>query len=785
MIAAGVSVLSLAACDSNSSAPTPTLTNLSVALAPATIASGSTAVANANGVDQFGNAIATGPVTWTSGNAAIATVTSSGLVTGVGAGSTQITATAGGKSAQAAITVTAVPLVLTTVTVNVPLTSITLGQTTTATASGADQNNAAIPTGTIVWTSSLPQVATVNPSTGLITGVAAGTATITAVAGAKFGSRVITVTAPPALVVNEVESNGGTPGDWIEIYNPTAAAVDLSGWGFRDNDSTHTIAKVPTGTTIPAGGYYIAEEVFLGFGLGAADEARLYNPFGVLVDMYGWTSHAATTYGRCQNGVGVFVTMNTVTKGAANDCRPAIRINEVESSGGTPGDWIELYNAGLSAVNVGGFIVKDDDDTRTTTIPAGTVMQPGTYLVLEEAFLGFGLGSADAARIFDASGTLIDSYSWTAHAAVTYGRCPDGTGAMTNTAASTKGAANNCTATGPTDNPWPGSDNVTTVDGVSVFGGNLSGLIYETAGAGRPNILWGARNGPGSIFRLIFSGGIWTPDPANNWVAGKALRYPDGTGDPDAEGITFAGGGSAGGLYVSTERNNSNNGVSRNSVLRFDPSAGAATLVATHEWNLTADLPTTGANLGIEAITWLPDSMLVANQFFDESKNRAYQPSDYADHAGGLFFVGVEANGAIYAYALNHTNSSFTRIATITTGFPGVMDLQYDRESGYLWAVCDDGCGGTLGVLTIDNVVSSPTRGRFLAPRRYQRPPSMPNLNNEGFAFVANNECVANRKTAFWADDSETGGHAIRTASMPCGTFAPLVQAMQIFTKRR
>ena len=89
--------------------------------------------------------------------------------------------------------------------------------------------------------------------------------------------------------------------------------------------------------------------------------------------------------------------------------------------------------------------------------------------------------------------------------------------------------------------------------------------------------------------------------------------------------------------------------------------------------------------------------MLVANGFFDESKGRTYAPADYASHGSGLFFVGVEANGIIYAYALNHATNSATRVATIVTGFPGVMGLEYDRDTGNLWATCDDGCGNTTG----------------------------------------------------------------------------------------
>jgi hypothetical protein len=381
---------------------------------------------------------------------------------------------------------------------------------------------------------------------------------------------------------------------------------------------------------------------------------------------------------------------------------------------------------------------------------------------------------------------LVDSYSWTAHATITYGRCPDGTGAFASTSTSTKAAANVCGAApppppAPTTGVWPGSDDVQTVDSLNVFLTNGSGLAYEGANGTNPAVLWAVRNGPGTLFRLVRSGGLWKPDLTNGWSLGKALKYADGTGNPDSEGVTFAAGGSAGGMYVSTERNNDASTVSRNVVLRVNPTQSGATLTATNQWDLTADLPVTGANLGIEAITWIPDSMLVANGFYDEAKGRSYAPADYADHGTGLFFVGVEANGSIYGYALNHTTNTFTRVATIvggllqTTGTSSIMDLAYDRESGYLWGVCDDTCNGNLTILEIDKTVGSATRGRFLPTRVYARPTTMPNINNEGFTFAPNSECVANKKPVFWADDNETAGHTIRSATMPCGTFSPLV----------
>jgi len=135
----------------------------------------------------------------------------------------------------------------------------------------------------------------------------------------------------------------------------------------------------------------------------------------------------------------------------------------------------------------------------------------------------------------------------------------------------------------------------------------------------------------------------------------------------------------------------------------------------------------------------------------DESKNRGYNPTDYPNHGTGLCFAGVEANGNVYAYALDHSNNLFTRIATIITGQTGVMDLQFDRETNDLWAVCDNTCQGRSVILRID------ASGRFTVARRYERPTGMPNLNNEGFAVAPAALCSGGVKPVFWADDGETG----------------------------
>ncbi|HET6148803.1 MAG TPA: lamin tail domain-containing protein [Polyangia bacterium] len=485
---------------------------------------------------------------------------------------------------------------------------------------------------------------------------------------------------------------------------------------------------------------------------------------------------------------------------------PAIVINEIESNGGVPGDWTELYNAGPRVVDLSGWIFRDNDDSHGYSIPAGTTIAGRGYFLLEEAAFGFGLGAADAARLYDASGILIDAYNWTAHAAATtYGRCPSGVGAFATTVSVTKGGANDCGALPPdgggtggvgglTDGgvasdggaggaggggtvdggvaalPWPGANRVALVDSVGQFTGNLSGLCYDPATPAGLSVLWAVQNGPSTLYRLLWNGVTWASATSDDWTAGKALHYPGGTGAPDSEGVTRAEADSPM-VYVSTERDNDANTISRLSVLRFDTSAPGPALSATHEWDLTASLPVAGANLGLEAITWIPDRFLAAAGFVDESTGRAYDPAAYPNHGSGIFFVGLEANGAVYGFALDHADGGFQRVATFPGGQSSVMDLSFDRDTGYLWAACDNTCGNRAAVLQIDGDPSSPARGRFGVSRFFDRPSTLPDVNNEGIAIAPESECTNGSKAFFWSDDGATAGNSLRRDAIPCGRF--------------
>ncbi|WP_370416946.1 lamin tail domain-containing protein [Streptomyces fradiae] len=434
-----------------------------------------------------------------------------------------------------------------------------------------------------------------------------------------------------------------------------------------------------------------------------------------------------------------------------------IRINEVVTTGGVD-DSVELFNKGTATVDISGWILKDDNNSSKFTVPSGTTLAPGAVRAFDVSG-SFGLGSGDKARLYLPGGsTLVDSFSWSSHSAPSWSRCPDGTGAFVNGATLTLGALNDCGSGGGGTGAvaWPGGSTVATADGSNVFGSDLSGLYQEGS------VLWGAQNS-GKLWRLVRDGsGGWKPDTANGWTSGKTLRYPGGSGSPDSEAVTLTSGGATGGAYVATERNGDASGTSRLSVLRYEVGSGTATtLTATKEWNLTAGLPAVGSNAGFEAITWIPDATLTAAGFKDESTGAAYDPSRFGAHTGGVFFLGVEGTGSVYAYVLEDGGAA-TRVAGFSSGMSGVMELQWEAQAARLWLVCDDTCSGQHRTMKIG------TGGTFGPAAVYDRPAGMANLNNEGFTLAAADECVGGTKPVYWADDGNTGGHAIRRGTVSC-----------------
>ena len=565
----------------------------------------------------------------------------------------------------------------------------------------------------------------------------------------------------PDVVINEIESNGDAT-DWVEVTNTGSTAVDLSGWTVMDSDPTGHAAEttpLPAGTILQPGGYFVFDQPrdFV-FGLGNGDTVTIRDANGNTVDEHVYTAHAAGVLARCADGTGAFVDIAVSTKGQRNACGNPVRINEVESDGGSPDDWVELVNPTDATLDVSGVVVKDDDDAHAYAIPAGTSIGAGGYLVIERAQLGFGLGAGDAVRLFDGD-LLIDETTWgDGHAATTWGRCPDTTGAFAATAESTKGAANVCDGEVEVG-VWPGSADVRVLDSVPTFLEDSSGLdVQETADGA---FLWAVDNGEGRIWKLE-AHADGSVEKVDGWNAGKRVRFQKDAADPgaagpDTEGITVDGDGFA---YVASERDNSAKGVNQNVVLKVDPEASAGDLVAQQEWDLTAQLPAVGANLGIEAVQWVPDAAL-AGKLFDDTTSAPYDPARYAGHGDGLFLVAVEDNGHVYAFALGGDGSA-TLVSEIAPGLAGVMALDYDSVRGTLWAVCDDGCHGRSAELTLNGTAQP-------GIAHYARPAGMPDINNEGFATAPASLSVDGQRPVWWFADG-FASESLRTGTLPGAT---------------
>src|SRR5215472_5749404 len=222
-------------------------TPASISLSPttATLGVGTTQQLKATG--NFSNGTSqdvTTQATWSSSDKNVVTVqtgqTNPGLVTAVAAGSATITATLQGVNGTSAITVSAVSATSISLTPNAA--TVVVGATQQLQAS-AKFNNGTLQdvTSQAIWSTSDAAAATVqtgqtNP--GLVTGVAAGAATITATFQGVNGTADITVTAPvtgkvPLMDMTQTQTYQGFQGGLYEnVSNQVPTDHDAAGKTF-------------------------------------------------------------------------------------------------------------------------------------------------------------------------------------------------------------------------------------------------------------------------------------------------------------------------------------------------------------------------------------------------------------------------------------------------------------------------------------------------------------------------------------------------------------------------
>ena len=196
--------------------PAPVATSLTVTPASAEFAAlGETVQFAAEVRDQNGQAMAAAPVTWSSSDAAVATVGAAGLVTAVSNGAATITATSGSASGTATV---AVAQRVGAVVVLPDGGSVIERDTVRFEAQATDANGHPMEGVGFSWTSSDKLVAVVDDE-GLVTGVSAGEAEVTATADGVTGRAQLTVMAavPTTLTVAPDTVGFASLGDTVRL----------------------------------------------------------------------------------------------------------------------------------------------------------------------------------------------------------------------------------------------------------------------------------------------------------------------------------------------------------------------------------------------------------------------------------------------------------------------------------------------------------------------------------------------------------------------------------------
>ncbi len=199
------------------------------------------------------------------------------------------------------------------------------------------------------------------------------------------------------VVINEFLAHTDPPQeDAIELYNHGTTPVDISGFWLSDDLSTNKF-RIPDGTVLPARGFIsftcvsgIFNSTNTGFALsGSGEQIVLVNSNKTrVIDALRYDGQEnGVSMGRYPDGAPAFHRLAALTLGTTN-APPRfepIAINEImfnPISGNGNDEFVEIYNRGSNAVNIGDWRFVNGIDF---TFPKNTIMGPGDYLVVAKS----------------------------------------------------------------------------------------------------------------------------------------------------------------------------------------------------------------------------------------------------------------------------------------------------------------------------------------------------------------------------------------------------------------
>ena len=195
-----------------------------------------------------------------------------------------------------------------------------------------------------------------------------------------------------AVLINEVQGAtiDGEQTDFIELYNPSDADIDISGYRLQDDKGAEEEYVVADGTVLGAGAIMVfyKDETFT-FGLGGSgDIVTVLDADGNLVDSIEYPEmEDGSSYARIPDGSSNWSVCTEPTPGESNGGSgeetggyESIRLNELNGND----KFIELYNASDADVDISGMYFVKDDETEDSrfTAAAGTVIHANGFLTV-------------------------------------------------------------------------------------------------------------------------------------------------------------------------------------------------------------------------------------------------------------------------------------------------------------------------------------------------------------------------------------------------------------------
>jgi hypothetical protein len=299
-----------------------------------------------------------------------------------------------------------------------------------------------------------------------------------------------------AVLINEIAwagTNASGNDEWIELYNPNPVAVDLTGWTLSDGGDIDiafsaltlepysylllersddaTVSDLAADVIYSGGLSNAGERLILrdgsgnemdtadgagGWPAGEADNfasMERVSPGAYWVSNNGFTRNGLDAQGDAINGTPKYPNSALFPTPTPAPYPGGVWLNEFlpHPGVGVENEFIELINTSAEAVSLAGWLLDDaDGGSSPYDIPAGTVIQPGAWLVFFRAETNIAINDdGDSVRLLHPDGSVVDQWSFDKDpkAEVSWARYPDGAN-WNGRGMPTPGAGNQL---------WPGS----------------------------------------------------------------------------------------------------------------------------------------------------------------------------------------------------------------------------------------------------------------------------------------------------------------------------------------